>query len=69
MIEDKINELKRSLVEYSCHVVTMVEKSIQSLADRRERTIRDVLEKDEPRANDFEIDIDDTLFLSKRPPK
>lgn len=70
MIEEKINELKGLLVEYSCHVVSMVEKSVQGIADRRERVLHDLLDKDEPRANNFEIEIDDkctSLIIQLQP--
>lgn len=71
MIEEKINELKARIIEYSTLVVGMVEKSIKGLVEKDSETLSSVIEKDEPRANDFEIEIDDicTTLIVKFQPK
>lgn len=71
MIEEKINELKARIIEYSTLVVGMVEKSIKGLVENDSETLSSVIEKDEPRANDFEIEIDDicTTLIVKFQPK
>ncbi len=71
MIEEKINELKARIIEYSTLVVGMVEKSIKGLVEKDSETLTSVIEKDEPRANDFEIEIDDicTTLIVKFQPK
>jgi phosphate transport system protein len=62
MIEEKINELKKRLVDYTSLVMNMVENSIKGLVDRKESLLNDVIEKDEPKANDFEIELDETCI-------
>jgi phosphate transport system protein len=59
MLDEKMSELKKVLVEYSSLVMAMVDKSIRGLVDEDEERIREVLENDEPRANDLELVIDD----------
>jgi len=64
MIEEKITELKRELIEFATLVEHMIEKSIKGLLDRRRELLVEVLEKDEPRANDMEIEIDELCTTS-----
>lgn len=70
MIEEKLNDLKKRLIEYSSLATGMVNKSIRGLVDQDEERIREVLERDEPRANDREIEIDDlcvTVIMKFQP--
>ncbi len=59
MLEEKMHDLKRELVEYSGLVEDMIEKSITGLLTTDKRLLADVVEKEEPRANDWEISIDE----------
>ncbi len=59
MLEEKINELKKRLIDYTTLVMSMVEKSVNGLVDRKEDLLVSVVEKDEPRANNFEIELDE----------
>lgn len=70
MLDDKMNELKKMLVDYSSLAMDMVDKSIRGLVDEDEERIREVLENDEPRANELELIIDDqcvTIILKFQP--
>lgn len=70
VIEDKINELKRTLIAFAELIQRMVEKSIKGLSEKDEVLLKQVIEKDEPRANDYEINIDEictTLIVTLQP--
>ena len=70
MLEEKINELKKRLVDYTCLVVSMVEKSIKGLVEKNMGLLTGIIEKDEPNANDFEIELDEiciTLIVKFQP--
>jgi len=70
VIEQKINELKKTLIEYASLAQGMVEKSIKGLMGKDEDVLNQVIQKDEPRANDFEIDVDEkctTLIVTMQP--
>jgi phosphate transport system protein len=70
VVEEKINELKKRLVDYTSIVMGMVEKSIKGLTERKEEVLTDLIKHDEPKANDFEIELDDmctTLIVQLQP--
>ena len=70
MIEEKINELKKTLIAHAELIQGMVEKSIKGLLDKDESLLRQVIEKDEERANQYEIEIDEmctTLIVTLQP--
>jgi phosphate transport system protein len=71
VIEEKINELKARIIEYSTLVVGMVEKSIKGLVEKDSQALTSVIEEDEPKANIFEIEIDEicTTLIVKFQPK
>ncbi len=71
MIEEKIHELKTELIEYSALVVSMVENCIKGLVEKKENLLCDVIKKQEPRANDYEISLDEmcTTYIVKYQPK
>ncbi len=58
MLMEKLNELKKKLVEESALAESMVKKSIEGLVERKESMLIEVIEKDEPRLNEMEIEID-----------
>ena len=62
MLEEKMKDLKRELVEYSAFVRSMVEKSIEGLLKKQKQVLVDVIEKDEPKANDWEITLDEVCI-------
>ena len=59
MLEERINELRKELVEYGALVEKMIEKSIRGLLEKDEGLLNDVMNEDEPRANEFEIRLDE----------
>jgi phosphate transport system protein len=59
MFEEKMTNLKRQLVEYAGLVENMIEKAVKGLIDGNKELLIQVMESDEPRANDLEIEIDE----------
>jgi phosphate transport system protein len=59
MLAEKMTDLKRELVEYSGLVQKMIEKSVLGLLRKDGGSLREVIEKDEPKANDWEIRLDE----------
>ncbi len=59
MLERKIEELKSMLIEFARKVEEMLEKSIRGLVERNELLLKEVIEQDEPKCNEFEIDVDE----------
>lgn len=71
MLEEKMTVLKREIVEYAGLVEAMIEKAIAGLLDKRRDTLAEVMQEDEPRANDLEIEIDEmcTSMIAQFQPK
>ena len=59
MLGPKIVELKKRLIEYSQLVESMIEKSIRGLMEKNESLFWEVMKKDEPKANNFDREIDE----------
>ena len=59
MLPEKLYDLKGTIVQFSSHVARMIEKSVRGLVDRDASLLLEVLDKDEPRANTLELDIDE----------
>ncbi len=59
MLDEKMVDLKRELTEYSTLVQSMIERSIEGLLKKQRQGLLDIMEKDEPRANDWEITLDE----------
>ena len=57
MLEKKLNDLKGTIIQFSSHVQHMIDHSIRGLVNREEAMLRSVIEKDEPAANAFELEI------------
>ena len=71
MIEEKLIELKKELIDFAMLVETMLGKSISGLLKRDRASLIEVLEKDEPRANSYEIEMDElcTNLVAQYQPK
>jgi phosphate transport system protein len=70
LVDEKINELKKKTVEYASLVKGMVEKSVKGLIEKNRALLKQVIEDDEPRANDYEIVMDEmctTLIVTLQP--
>ena len=71
MLEEKIVSLRRELIEYAILVEDMIDKSIHGLQKKDQKLLTGVIEKEEPKANDYEILIDElcTTTIAKFEPK
>jgi phosphate transport system protein len=59
MFEEKMTNLKRQLVEYVNLVESMIGKAVKGLLERNGDLLRQVIEDDEARANEMEIEIEE----------
>jgi phosphate transport system protein len=59
MLEERMVDLKRELIEYAGLVEHMIDKSIRGLLTRDRGMLLQVIDKDEPRANDWENRLDE----------
>ncbi|MBN1635094.1 MAG: phosphate signaling complex protein PhoU [Deltaproteobacteria bacterium] len=57
--ETKLIDAKKELVEYATLVEGMIEHSIKGLKEKDVQVLTKVIEKDEPRANELEIDMNE----------
>lgn len=69
--EEKIVGLKRQLVDYATLVEGMIDKSFEGFLGKRREMLVEVMEKDEPRANEFELEIDELCLeiIAQHQPK
>ncbi len=59
MLEERMKELKKKLVEYATLIETMIDKSIQGLLKKDRELLKSVIEVDEAKSNHLEIDFDE----------
>ncbi|MGC9325270.1 MAG: phosphate signaling complex protein PhoU [Desulfomonilia bacterium] len=57
--ETKLRNLKKMLMEFATLVEGMVNKSIRGLKEKNADILNEVVQVDEPKANDFEISLDE----------
>ncbi|MCM8829818.1 MAG: phosphate signaling complex protein PhoU [Candidatus Omnitrophica bacterium] len=71
MIEQDINTLKESIVRYASFVAKMIEDSVVGLTEKDEALLQKVINEDETKANDLEIELDETCIeiIAKYEPK
>ncbi len=71
MLQEKLNRLKQKIVEYSSLAQGMIEKSIKGLLNKEKEMLSEVIEKDELKANEFEIELDEfcTTLIAQYEPK
>ena len=71
MLDEQINDLRKELIDYGALVEKMIEKSIRGLLQKDKNLLSEVIDKDEPRANEFEIRLDElcTSMIAKFQPK
>ena len=70
MLDEKIDDLTKRIVDCASHTQSMVVRSIRGLLTKDDGMLRQVVEVDEPRANDQEIAIDEmctTLIVTMQP--
>jgi len=63
VLEQKLNDLKKTLINYSSLVSNMVERSIKGLIKKDTSILYHLIEEDEPQANDFEIELDELCMI------
>ena len=59
MLPERLNDLKGTIIQFSAHVERMIDKSVSGLVSRKETPLLELLDHDEPKANRFELDIDE----------
>ncbi len=59
MLEEKITELKKEIVSYASLVEGMIAKGIDGFVNKKSEQIKTVIEKEEVKANNFEISMDE----------
>lgn len=71
MLAEEIILLKKELIEYAGLLENMIEKSIKGLLKKEKELLIEIIEQDEPKANDREIEIDEfcTTLIAKYEPK
>lgn len=71
MLEEKIVTLKKHLIEYATLTESMIEASIKGLLHRDRQILQDVIEKEEPKANNLEMQLDEscTTLIARYEPK
>jgi phosphate transport system protein len=71
MLEERVTGLKREIVEYAGLVEGMINKAVSGLLEKRRDVLTEVIERDEPRANALEIEMDDrcTALIAQYEPK
>lgn len=71
MFEERVTNLRRLVVEYAGLVESMIEKAIKGLLERERDYLVEVIEKDEPRANTLEVEVDEagTALIAQYQPK
>jgi phosphate transport system protein len=63
VLDQEITSLKKSLLDYATHVENMINKSIKGLLDRDRNILNEVMEKDEPKANEYEIELEEMCMV------
>lgn len=71
MLENQIEIIKSKLIEFGNHVNIMLEKSTKGLLEKDEALLKEVIDLDEPKCNEMEIDIDELCIstLARFDPK
>jgi phosphate transport system protein len=62
MLGERLDEVKEKLMQSASLVESMVEKSIRGLTQKDEEVLLEVIERDEPRENELEVEIDETCI-------
>lgn len=71
MLDEKINKLKAELVGYATLVEHMIENGIEGILQRKQEMLCDVIEKEEPKANELELELDElcTNLIARYEPR
>jgi phosphate transport system protein len=71
ILDEKINALKSRLIDYATLVEAMIDKSMKGILKKDRILLTEIIEQDEPKTNDFEIEIEEacTTFIAQYEPK
>lgn len=71
MLLEGITEVKKELIQYAAFVERMLEKSLQGLLEKNREMLLEVIDVDEPQANQREINLDGscTTLIAQFEPK
>ena len=59
MLEERLISLKRELIEYATLVENMIDKANRGLLEKEKSYLLEVVEKDEPRTDRYEVELDE----------
>ncbi|MCM8758557.1 MAG: phosphate signaling complex protein PhoU [Candidatus Omnitrophica bacterium] len=59
MIENRLQEIKQKLIEFSLLTEKMIEDSIEGLLKKNSQLLKHVVEIDEPQTNSFELELEE----------
>lgn len=59
MLEESLISLKRELIEYATLVENMIDKANKGLLEKEKKYLLEVIEKDEPRTDRYELELDE----------
>ena len=59
MLKEKIVDLKKDLTEFASLIENILEKSLKGLLQKEKELLSSVIESDEPKTNDLEIEIEE----------
>ncbi|MGD9040839.1 MAG: phosphate signaling complex protein PhoU [Desulfobacteraceae bacterium] len=62
MIKERLDALRKKLIESASLVESMIEKSVRGLIQRDKQLLSEVIEQDEPRENSLEIEMDEACI-------
>ncbi len=62
MLEERLDEVKEKLLQSASLIERMIEKSMMGLTKRDEKVLLEVIERDEPRENELELEIEETCI-------
>lgn len=71
LVEEKLNSLKKSLIQYASLVESMITKSLHGLLKRDGEVLKELINKYEPWTNDLELEIEENAvsFIAQYEPK
>ena len=59
MLEERLISLKRELIEYATLVENMIDKANRGLLEKEKNYLLEVIEKDEPKTDRYEVELDE----------
>lgn len=71
MLEEKLNHIKHELINYANLVEGMIDKSVQGLLKKEKSLLNLVIENEEKRSNNYELELDElcTHLIAQYEPK